>query len=242
MGPNHSARIAHFQTVWLSSNMTRFSKLPIHSMRRFLPAVWLLSAAIPTLAHAQTVFHFSEEVHWGNAVLPPGDYVITSLDVRSAAAARGFAQSDRDSASSTAGEIDHQEAAGGNSTPANGRLFPVRNPRNQAMPYAQAETIYLSACRVVEQEFRRTEPLRPRLTLVLGANRDALYYPNREIQLKKWNDYRFAQGVVLLAVEDMLPKDKQILLTKLAVLEAESTVDVRELRGGRGLLNAGPRN
>jgi hypothetical protein len=188
------------------------------------------------------VFHFPEEVHWGNAVLPPGDYVITSLDVRSAGAARGFSASDRDSASSTAPEIDPQEVAGGNSTPANGRLFPVRNPRNQAMPYAQAEMIYLSACRVVEQEFRRSEPLRPRLTLVLGANRDALYYPNREIQLKKWNEYRFAQGVVLLAVDDMLPKDKQILLTKLAVLEAESTVDVRDLKGGRGLLNAGPRN
>ena len=110
------------------------------------------------------------------------------------------------------------------------------------MPYAQAETIYLSACRVVEQEFHRAEPLRPRLTLVLGANRDALYYPNREIQLRKWDGYRFAQGVVLLAVDDMLPRDKQILLTKLAVLEAESTVDVRELKDGRALLNAGPRN
>ncbi len=110
------------------------------------------------------------------------------------------------------------------------------------MPYAQAETIYLSACRVVEQEFHRAEPLRPRLTLVLGANRDALYNPNRAIQLRKWDGYRFAQGVVLLAVDDMLPKDKQILLTKLAVLEAESTVDVRELKDGRALLNAGPRN
>jgi len=242
MDTNRSVRIGHFQTTGFSSNRTRFSQLQIHSLRGFLPAVLLLSAAIPTLAHAQTVFHFSEEVHWGNAVLPPGDYVITSLDVRSARATPGGIASDHDSGSSPASEIDHQESASRKSIPANGRLFPVRNPRNQAMPYAQAETIYLSACRVVEQEFHRAESLRPRLTLVLGANRDALYYPNREIQLRKWDGYRFAQGVVLLAVDDMLPRDKQILLTKLAVLEAESTVDVRELKDGRGLLNAGPRN
>ena len=241
MGPSRSARIARFRITSFSSNKT-LSKLPIHLLRRSLPAALLFSAVIPRIARAQTVFHFSEEVHWGNAVLPPGDYVITSLDVRSTAAARRFAGSDRDSASSTAREIDHQEAAGGNSTPANGRLFPVRNPRNQAMPYAQAETIYLSACRVVEQEFRRAEPLRPRLTLVLGASRDGVYFRNREIQLKKWNDYQFAQGVVLLAVDDMLPKDKKILLTRLSVLEAESTVDVRELEGGRAPVSGKPQN
>ena len=82
----------------------------------------------------------------------------------------------------------------------------------------------------------------PRLTLVLGADQDRLYFPNREIQLKKWDKYEFAQGVVLLAVNDMLPEEKKDSLSKLALLEAESTVDVRELKGGRGLLHAGPRN
>lgn len=241
MGSSRSARIARFQIPSFSSNKT-LGKLPIHSLRRSLPAALLLSAVIPALAQAQTVFHFSEEVHWGNAVLPPGDYVITSLDVRNNGTAPKFAASDRDSALFAARGAG-QEGAGGNSIPANGRLFAIRNPRNQAVPLAQAEMIYLSACRVVEQEFHRAESLRPRLTLVLGANRDSVYFPNREIQLKKWDDYQFAQGVVLLAVDDMLPKDKKILLTRLSVLEAESTVDVRELKGGRASVSAaGPQN
>lgn len=240
MGPSRSARIAHFQNTSFSSNKT-LGKLPIHLLRRSLPAALLLSAVMPTLAGAQTVFHFSEEVRWGNAVLPPGDYVITSLDVRNTGTAPGVAVSGHDTAFPTAGNAD-QEGASDNSIPANGRWFAVRNPRNQAMPYTQAETIYLSACRVVEQEFRRAEPLRPRLTLVLGANRDGLYFRNREIQLKKWDDYQFAQGVVLLAVDDMLPRDKKILLSRLAVLEAESTVDVRELKAGRAPTSAGLQN
>jgi len=240
MGPSRSARIARFRITSFSSNKT-LSKLLIHLLRRSLPAALLFSAVIPRIARAQTVFHFSEEVHWGNAVLPPGDYVITSLDAKSNGTASRSAASGRDSALSTARDTG-QEGAGGSAIPAHGRLFAIRNPRNQAMPYAQAETIYLSACRVVEQEFRRAEPLRPRLTLVLGASRDGVYFRNREIQLKKWNDYQFAQGVVLLAVDDMLPKDKKILLTRLSVLEAESTVDVRELEGGRAPVSGKPQN
>lgn len=121
-------------------------------------------------------------------------------------------------------------------------IFTIHNPRNQTIPYAKARTIYLSACRVVEQEYNRTEPLRPRLTLFLGAAKDLLYHPNREIQLKKWDDYKFAQGVVMLAVNDMFPEDKKYSLSNLALLEAESTVDVSEFKSGRTRLRAGPRN
>ncbi len=83
---------------------------------------------------------------------------------------------------------------------------------------------------MVEQEFARTDPIRPRLTLVLGASADGVNYPKHEIQLTKWDKYQFAQGVVLLAVNDILPNDMRISLTRLAVLEAESTVGINELR------------
>jgi hypothetical protein len=98
------------------------------------------------------------------------------------------------------------------------------------LPYAEAQAIYLAACRVVEQEFGRIDPVRPRLTLVLGAGSDSLYFPTREIRLTRWDKYQFAQGVVLLAVNDMLPEDMKISLTRLAVTEAESTVGVNELK------------
>src|SRR4029077_17706033 len=87
----------------------------------------------------------------------------------------------------------------------------------------------------------RTDPVRPRLTLVLGADTDNLYYPTREIRLKKWDKYQFAQGVVLLAVNDMLPSDMRISLTRLAVTEAESTVEVNDLKSSRTPPYAGPR-
>jgi len=50
------------------------------------------------------------------------------------------------------------------------------------------------------------------------------------VQLTKWNKYQFAQGVVMLAVDDLLPTDMKISLTKLAVSTADSTVGVDELK------------
>ena len=135
-----------------------------------------------------------------------------------------------------------QGAVSGDSASAESGFLTIRNPRNQAMPYAEAQTIYLSACKVVEQEFSRADPVRPALTLLLGNDVEGLFYQQRQIQLKKWDKYRFAEGVIMLAVADLLPKDKKLSLAKLAVLETESTVDVSELKARRSLLPAGPRN
>ena len=121
-------------------------------------------------------------------------------------------------------------------------LFAIDNPRNQPIPVSEAKTIYLSACRVVEQEFSRTDPIRPRLRLLLGSETDRVYYPKREIQLTKWDKYKFAQGVVMLATDSMLPQDKKFELSKLALVEAETVVDVRDLKNSGTPLRARPRN
>ena len=247
MGPDHLPRIARFRNTWFSSDRTGPSKLEIHSLQRFFfvrIAVFLLAISSPMFVHAQSVFHFPKEVHWGDAVLPPGDYVITSLDIQNTRAVLTFVTPNGQprSSNSSAQAPARQEIVSGDSPSADRGLFTIHNPQNQTIPYAKARTIYLSACRVVEQEYSRTEPLRPRLTLLLGAARDLLYYPNREIQLKKWDDYKFAQGVVMLAVNDMLPEDKKYSLSNLALLEAESTVDVSEFKSSRTRLRAGPLN
>ena len=253
MGSGHLARIARFLSARFSLPGTDSSKLEIRSLQKFLlirSALFLLGAVVPspTLAQAQpqsaAVFHFSREVHWGGAVLPPGDYVITSLDVKNTGAVLTFAAPNTQPRSPNSGARDGatQEFVSGDSPSANGGLFTIHNPQNQTVPYAKAQTIYLSACRVVEQEYSRIEPLRPRLTLLLGAAEDRVYYPNREIQLKKWDEYKFAQGVVILAVNDIFPEDKKHSLSNLALLEAESTVDVSELKSSRIRLRAGPRN
>ena len=273
-------------------------KPEIRSMRKFFliqSAAFLLGLAIssPTLAQAQSVFHFSKEVHWGDSVLPPGDYIISvssdaspvvtvgqksgrfvatiapktvsgkplsgnlqvvtiddgdgqnyvsTLYLRDSGAVLNFAAPSFRSPSSETQNITFQDAVPGDYASAEGTLFTIRNRRNQPVPFAEAQAIYLSACGVVEQEFRLSHPIRPGLTLVLGTDIEGLYYPKREIQLKKWDKYEFAQGVVMMAVADLLPKDKKLSLAKLAVLEAESIVDVSEWKSGRSLSPAEPRN
>jgi hypothetical protein len=206
---------------------------------RILVFVVGVTIPTPTLAQAKMVFHFSKEVHWGDAVLPSGDYVITSLQVVNSGAVLTFARPDKQSSDSGAQDLGLQ---GGETLPVDGGFFRIRNPRNQTVSDAEVQTIYLSACKVVEKEFSRNEPVRPRLTLLLGADTNSLDYPKHEIRLKKWDKYNFAQGVVLLALNDLVPEYKKISLSKLAVLEADSTVDVRLLKSSRAWLPTAPHN
>jgi hypothetical protein len=200
-----------------------------------------MAIAFPNLARSQSVFYFSKEVHMGGAVLPPGDYVITSMDVNKGGAVLTFAPPNSPPAPSAGAQaLVVQEGVSGGS--ADGGFFSIHNPHNQAMPYAEAEMIYLSACRVVEQEFRRSDPIPPRLSLLLGSDTDRVYYPKREIQLRKWDKYRFAEGVVILAVDSLLPPEEKQSLSKLAVVQSDSIVDVREMKISRNSLRAEPRN
>ena len=57
-------------------------------------------------------------------------------------------------------QLDRQEIVSSDS-PSAQDLFTIDNPRNQTIPVSEAKTIYLSACKVVEQEFGRTSPIRP---------------------------------------------------------------------------------
>lgn len=85
-------------------------------------------------------------------------------------------------------------------------------------------------------------PMRPRVTLVLGTSSTVVYYPTREIQLAKWDKYEFAQGVVLLAIENLLPLEERLSLTKLAVLQAESSISVNDLKAARTSQHSQPQN
>ena len=57
-----------------------------------------------------------------------------------------------------------------------------------------------------------------------------LNYNERELLLTKWDKNMFAQGVVLLAFEDLLPAGKRFKLSGLAVSLADATVDVSDLK------------
>lgn len=105
----------------------------------------------------------------------------------------------------------------------------VRNRRNQKWPAAEAQKIYLSACSVVQQEFGRRFPLPPQMTLVLGADKNEVWFTGREIRLTNWNRDAFAQGVVLLAFLDLMPSQQRLTIAKRAVNWADSTVSVEQL-------------
>jgi hypothetical protein len=104
----------------------------------------------------------------------------------------------------------------------------IRTSGKQERP-ADAEKIYVSACSAVERKFRIGRPLRPQLTLVIGADENTAYWDAREIRLRKWDPYMFAQGVVIFAFEDLLPDREKMAVAKRAITWADSTVDAKRL-------------
>lgn len=106
----------------------------------------------------------------------------------------------------------------------------VENRKNQNWPNREAQRIYLSACSVVQREFGRTVPLTPQVTLVLGAERNEVRLAGREIRLTRWNDDAFAQGVVWLAFEDLMPSQRRLAIAASALNRADATVEVEQLK------------
>ncbi len=106
----------------------------------------------------------------------------------------------------------------------------VQNKGKQKWPTAEAQKIYLSACSAVQREFGGNRPVAPRVTLVLGANKNEVGFQGQEIRLKKWDRYGFAQGVVWLAFEDLMPSQQRLTIAKRIVGRAEATVDIEQLR------------
>jgi hypothetical protein len=93
----------------------------------------------------------------------------------------------------------------------------------------EVEKIYSSVCSVVQREFDIRHPLNPRVRLVLGAGKNEIWFAGGEIRLTKWDRYAFAQGVVWLAFEDLMPSQQRLTIAKRAVSWADSTVEIERL-------------
>ena len=91
------------------------------------------------------------------------------------------------------------------------------NRHKERLSTPEAEKIYSSACSVVEREFDIKHPLHPQVRRVLGADKNEIWFVGREIRLTKWNSYAFAQGVVWLAFEDLIPSQQRLTIAKRAV-------------------------
>ena len=95
----------------------------------------------------------------------------------------------------------------------------------QKWPAAEAQKIYRSARSVVQRELGATHSVAPLLTLVLGADRNEVAIDQREIRLTKWDRNAFAQGVVMLAFEEVM-LDRRMAMAKRALIWADATIEV----------------
>jgi hypothetical protein len=111
--------------------------------------------------------------------------------------------------------------------------FEVSNPKNKKWPEAQASRIYIWACDLLARSIRPEKPpqLRPKFRLVLGTDGDEFVRDTKvtEIHLKNWNPEKFAQGVVDVALRDLVQRPELARLVRQSVTLADSTIDVREI-------------
>ena len=256
---------------------------PCNLLLRFVLPTVLVLGSFSTCVHSQESsigeFTLLTKVHWGDAVLPDGDYtytvessdglfLITVRRKEDGSVARFMANTFSETQRSDSGGLIltrggedtfvtsmrvgtlglvfyfsaprvKQDGSFRGAFPASQPLqkrisslgfITILSPDHQSIPSAEAEKVYLSACEVVQREFSRSDVLRPRLTLLLGASKNQLNFATREIQLKQWDKYRFAEGVVALALDDLTPLKERLRLRDLAIFGADTTVDVCELK------------
>ena len=103
----------------------------------------------------------------------------------------------------------------------------IQSKAKQRWPAAEAEKIYLSACSAVQREFGTNRAVRPQVKVVLGADTDGVLLHEREIRLTKWDRQLFAQGVVVLAFQDLMPVEQRVTLANRAVNWADATVEAK---------------
>ena len=119
--------------------------------------------------------------------------------------------------------------------------FSVRHSKNanfslNATQMRQAENLYSIVCTIVKQDFHNgAGELHPHFTVVIGAERNEVHSVRvktdggTEIWMKKWNPTVFAQGVVVVAFDEMLTRDVITQLGNRAIRYSNATVDVADV-------------
>lgn len=108
--------------------------------------------------------------------------------------------------------------------------FTIDGSGKSRLAAAEAQKIYDAACAAVEREFSLHRSVRPQFRLVVGAAKNSVDFDHREINLTKWNRYLFAQGVVMLAIQDLMSPNQKAEIATRAVNWANSTIDVQQLK------------
>jgi hypothetical protein len=75
----------------------------------------------------------------------------------------------------------------------------------------------------VHREFGGNRSVAPTVTLILGTDKNEVCFQDREIRLRKWDRYAFAQGVVWLAFEDLMRSRQRLTIPKRIVSWVDAT-------------------
>jgi hypothetical protein len=110
----------------------------------------------------------------------------------------------------------------------------------------EAESLYQSACSVVQHDFPVSGGSHPHFTVILGTDHNEVHGAERkevsgsdrddvrakgEIWMTKWDPVVFAQGVVVLAfLDQVLTADTIKQMGKRAIRYSNATVDVAGLK------------
>jgi hypothetical protein len=105
----------------------------------------------------------------------------------------------------------------------------VSSKGKQKWSPSEVDKVHLSACTAVQREFGDSIVLCPRVALVLGADTTAADFNKKTIPLKRWDHSLFAEGVVILAFEDLLTPQRRMMTTNRAVNLAQATVNIGEI-------------
>ena len=107
-------------------------------------------------------------------------------------------------------------------------MFKVSNPKQQQWPREEANRIYIAVAHSLAVEFNRPQLSAAVFTLVLGANENSVDMNARELRLKKWDKYFYAEGVFRLTFDQMLSTESKLRLAQRAVAESDATVNYRK--------------
>jgi len=108
-------------------------------------------------------------------------------------------------------------------------LVTVSDKGKHKWPAEEVDKIYLSACTAVQREFGGNRTVRPRVALVLGSDKNGVNFDAGEVLLVKWDRDLFAQGVVILAFEDLMTAERRARIARRALHWTDATVEVAQI-------------
>jgi hypothetical protein len=114
----------------------------------------------------------------------------------------------------------------------------VENPDHLAFPAERAQVIFKTACRVMGEKLhlKRAALLEFPLTLVLGSSEDR-YEDDHDagiyrLELRSWDEKKFAVGVMRLAIQRMVCREQRDRLVW-QILTRSNAISPLNLRGGK---------